>query len=157
MKFELWMIGKTAEPWIEDGMSQYEKRLKHYVPYERVVIPDVRNTRNRSALQFKEAEGQTVLERLEARDYLILWDEQGKLYDSVAFSERIQAFMNQGHKRVVWLIGGAYGFSDAVYARAQAKIALSPMTFSHQMVRTVVLEQLYRAMTILRGEPYHNS
>lgn len=157
MKAELWMIGKTADRYLEDGMAIYEKRLKHYLPFEVVLFSDVKNAKSLSQAQLKEAEGQLFLQKLDPRDHLILLDERGKQDDSVSFAKWMEQTLSQGHKRLIFLIGGAYGFSEAVYRRANGQRSLSKMTFSHQMVRLIMLEQVYRAMTILRGEPYHHA
>ncbi|MBL7977847.1 MAG: 23S rRNA (pseudouridine(1915)-N(3))-methyltransferase RlmH [Bacteroidetes Order II. Incertae sedis bacterium] len=156
MKIALWMIGKTAERYLEEGMAVYEKRLGHYVPFEVTVLPDVKQAKNLGVAQLKEAESVLVLDRLDKRDVLVLLDEKGKTFGSVAFAKWMEGQMNQSVHRMVMLIGGAYGFSEDIYRRAQFQISLSEMTFSHQLVRLVFLEQLYRAMTILKGEPYHH-
>jgi len=150
------MIGKTAERYLDEGMAVYEKRLRHYVPFEVSVLPDVKQAKNLHPAQLKEAEGALVLDRLEKRDILVLLDENGKTFGSVAFAKWIEGQMNVSAQRMVFLIGGAFGFSKDVYERAQFKISLSEMTFSHQLVRLIFLEQLYRAQTILKGEPYHH-
>lgn len=150
------MIGKTAERYLDEGMAVYEKRLRHYVPFEVTVLPDVKQAKNLNPAQFKEAEGTLILDRLEKRDMLVLLDEAGKTFGSVAFAKWIEGQMNVSAQRMVFLIGGAFGFSKDVYERAQFKISLSEMTFSHQLVRLIFLEQLYRAQTILKGEPYHH-
>lgn len=156
MKVELWMIGKTAERYLEDGMSIYAKRMKHYLPFEMYLLPDVRNAKSLNQAQLKEAEGTIFLDKLNDQDFLVLLDENGKSFRSMEFAKQMEKWMTHSHRRMVFLIGGAFGFSPAMYERANAKIALSPMTFSHQLVRLIFLEQLYRAMTILRGEPYHH-
>jgi len=156
MKIELWMIGKTAFPYIKEGMAIYEKRLGHYLPFQCTVIPDVKNAKNLKAHQIKEQEGNTILKKLKKEDFLILLDEKGKSFSSIEFARFLEQKFHLSHKRMVFLIGGAFGFSETIYKRANGKISLSKMTFSHQMVRLFVLEQLYRAMTILRNEPYHN-
>lgn len=156
MKAALWVIGNTSFPYLKEGTAIYEKRLKHYLPFDYTILPDIKNAKNLSKEQLKSKEGTTVLKKLEKGDWLILLDEGGKQFTSVKFANYLDSLLQQSHKRIVFLIGGAYGFSPKVYQRANAKISLSPMTFSHQMVRLFVLEQLYRAMTILRNQPYHH-
>jgi 23S rRNA (pseudouridine1915-N3)-methyltransferase len=130
--------------------------LKHYVSIERIEIPDLKNAKNLTIPQIKELEGKEILSKTQQGDQLILLDENGSQYSSVAFSQFIQQKFNSGGKNLVFVVGGAYGFSEAVYAAATGKISLSKMTFSHQMIRMIFFEQLYRAMTILKGEPYHH-
>ena len=156
MKIELWQIGKTNFPYLQEGISLYEKRLKHYLSFEIITLNDIKNAQNLRHEQIKTAEGALILNKLNSDDYLILLDEKGKMYDSVEFASYLDKIFLQTPKKVVILVGGAYGFSETVYERAQAKVSLSKMTFSHQMVRLFVVEQLYRAMTILRNEPYHH-
>jgi 23S rRNA (pseudouridine1915-N3)-methyltransferase len=156
MKLEFWMIGKTAFSYLEEGMAIYEKRLKRYIPVETRILPDIKNAKNLSPIELKRKEGELILSKINSDDCLILLDERGKVYDSVGFARFLEQQLQSSRKRLVFQIGGAYGFSEAVYQRANYKIALSKMTFSHQMVRLFFLEQLYRGMTILRGEPYHN-
>lgn len=156
MKAELWVIGNTSFPYLKEGTAIYEKRLKHYLPFECQTIPDVKNAKNLSKEQLKTKEGILILKKLEKGDWLILLDERGKEFTSLKFATYIENMLQQSHKKIIFLIGGAYGFSPDVYQRANAKIALSKMTFSHQMIRLFVLEQIYRAMTILRNQPYHH-
>lgn len=156
MKAELWVIGNTSFPYLKEGTTIYEKRLKHYLPFEYSVIPDVKNAKNRSKEQLKTKEGELILKKLDKGDWLILLDEGGKEFSSVKFAKYMENLLQLSHKRLIFVIGGAYGFSSEVYQRSNAKISLSKMTFSHQMVRLFVLEQLYRAMTILRNQPYHH-
>lgn len=137
-------------------IEEYQNRLKHYIKFKLEIIPDIKNTKNLSEKQQKEKEGNAILNKLNATDLLILLDEKGKQKTSVEFSEYLQKNMNSGLKQLVFVIGGPYGFSDAVYQKSQGKISLSKMTFSHQMVRLFMVEQLYRAFTILRNEPYHH-
>lgn len=157
MKLEMWVIGKTNARYLEEGIELYEKRVKKYLPFEIQVLPDVKNAGVLSALQLKEKEGEMVISRLKKDDFLILLDEKGQQYTSEQLAQQLDQWLMMSVKRLVLLVGGAYGFSDEVYAKAQAKLALSKMTFSHQMVRLFLLEQLYRAMSILRNEPYHNA
>ena len=156
MKFELWAIGKTNFKYLSEGEAIYEKRLSHYLNFRKEIIPDVKNPKNLKPAQLLDKEANTVLKKIKNEDFLILLDEGGKHFSSVDFSKKIQSWQMNGSRRVIFLIGGAFGFSDALYRRANEKISLSKMTFSHQMIRLFFLEQLYRGMTILRGEPYHN-
>ncbi|MCB0635662.1 MAG: 23S rRNA (pseudouridine(1915)-N(3))-methyltransferase RlmH [Lewinella sp.] len=156
MKVEVWCIGKTAEAYLREGIAVYEKRLQRYLPFALEVLPDVKGAGKLSATQLCEREGEQVLQRLRPEDGLILLDERGKEMGSVALAHWLDKQLQQPYRRLVLLIGGAFGFSPAVYSRAQDQLALSQLTFSHQMVRLFLLEQLYRAMTILRNEPYHN-
>jgi 23S rRNA (pseudouridine1915-N3)-methyltransferase len=156
MTIKLIAIGKTDSVSLKDLIKEYENRLKHYVKFELDIIPDLKNAKNLSENQQTEKEGELILKKLNATDVLILLDENGKQFDSVEFSGYLQKKMNSGIKQLVLVIGGPYGFSDAIYSKAQAKISLSKMTFSHQMVRLFIVEQLYRAFTILKNEPYHH-
>ena len=156
MKITLLLNGKTEDDYIAKGFALYEQRLKHYISFELIVIPALKNTKSLSIEQQKQKEGELIFKQIQNSDKLILLDEKGKEYNSVAFSEFIQQQMNSGIKNVVFVVGGPYGFSDEVYKRANGKISLSKMTFSHQMVRLFFVEQLYRAMTILKNEPYHH-
>ncbi|MDC8003733.1 23S rRNA (pseudouridine(1915)-N(3))-methyltransferase RlmH [Aureisphaera galaxeae] len=156
MKITLLAIGKTDDKNLQTLIDTYEKRLKHYVTFSMEIIPDIKNSKNLSEAQQKELEGQEILKRVTTSDALVLLDENGKTFSSVGFSEYLQKKMNSGLKNLVFVIGGPYGFSQAVYQKAQGKVSLSSMTFSHQMVRLFFVEQLYRAFTILRNEPYHH-
>lgn len=156
MKIEFWTIGKTNETYLKEGMAIFEKRIKRYLKLESVLITDLKNAKNLKPTQVKLKEGEKCLAKLKNGDYLILLDEKGKQFTSVKFAKFFEQQLNQSHHRIIFLVGGAYGFSEAIYKRANYKIALSEMTFSHQMVRLFFLEQFYRAMTILRNEPYHN-
>lgn len=156
MKTELWVIGKTNEKYLEEGISIYLSRLKHYLPFQMDIIPDVKNAGKLAPEQLVEKEGQIVLKRLKTDDLLILLDENGRSFTSEDFAAYIQQKLHSPAKRLVFLIGGAFGFSAEVRRRADDKLSLSRMTFSHQMARLFFLEQLYRAMTILRNEAYHN-
>ncbi|MCU0347447.1 MAG: 23S rRNA (pseudouridine(1915)-N(3))-methyltransferase RlmH [Saprospiraceae bacterium] len=156
MKAELWAVGKTAFPYLEEGMAIYEKRLGHYLTYATVILPDVKNAGNMAPEQLKQKEGEAIISKLKKDDFLVLLDERGKELSSVAFSAFMEQRLQMGSRRLVFLIGGAWGFSEALYERADYRLSLSKMTFSHQMVRLFFVEQLYRAMTILRGEGYHN-
>lgn len=156
MKVECWLTGKTQDGYLVEGISVYEKRLRHYLPFEMSVLPDVKQAGKMSPDQQKTREGEIILSRLKPEDFLILLDEKGRQFDSVGFSTWLENLLQQPWKRIIFQVGGAYGFSEEVYSRANAKLSLSSMTFSHQMVRLFFLEQLYRAMTIIRNEPYHN-
>lgn len=156
MKVEFWVIGKTSFPYLEEGIGIYKKRLTHYLPFKMTVFPDVKNAKNLTKQQLKEKEGALILNQAVKGDCLILMDENGKSFSSMKFAGYMEKQLQMSHKRLVFLVGGAYGFSEAVYQRSNTKLSLSSMTFSHQMVRLIFLEQLYRAMTILRKEPYHH-
>jgi len=156
MKVKFWMIGKTAESYLEKGMEIYEKRLPHYLPFQSEILPDIKQAKNMDQPTLKQREGESILKKLDNRDFLVLMDENGKQFRSINFAEQLERWSIQGIDTLVFLIGGAYGFSDEVYERANFKMSLSPMTFSHQMVRLIFLEQLYRACSINKGEPYHH-
>ncbi len=156
MHLELIVVGKTNASYLKTGIDEYISRLKHYLPFSMTIIPDVKNAKSLSQEQLKEKEGELILQRINKGDRLVLLDEHGKCFSSEGFSSYIHSFMLQGCKKLVFVIGGAYGFSSDVYKRKDAKVALSELTFSHQMVRLIFVEQLYRAMTILKGEPYHH-
>lgn len=155
MKITLLVVGKTTDSHIEALIQEYQKRLTHYVPFTLQVIPELKNTKALTSEQQKQAEGELILRTITSATDLILLDEHGKEYRSIEFADYIQKRMSSG-RDVVFVVGGPYGFSEAVYQRANGKISLSKMTFSHQMVRLFFVEQIYRAMTILRGEPYHH-
>ncbi len=156
MKITLILNGKTEDEHIIKGFSLYEQRLKHYITFETIVIPALRNTKALTTDQQKQKEGELLFKQIQTSDKLILLDENGREFNSVQFSEFIQHHMNSGIKNLVFVVGGPYGFSDEVYKRANGKVSLSKMTFSHQMVRLFFVEQVYRAMTILKNEPYHH-
>lgn len=156
MKVVLVVIGKTDEAYLRTGIEKFENRLKHYLPYEMQVIPDLKKTKNLSTSQQKAMEGQLILQAFRPGDHIVLLDEKGKEYRSVEFAGMLEKQMLAGLKRLVFVIGGPYGFSDEIYAKANGKISLSKMTYSHQMVRLIFAEQVYRAMTILKNEPYHH-
>ncbi len=156
MKIKLLSIGKTDNKNIQSLIDEYSKRLGFYISFEMQIIPDIKNTKTLSEIQQKQKEGEALLKYIEISDLVFLLDENGTSYSSLAFSEFLQKKMNSGIKTLVFIIGGPYGFSDEIYNRANGKIALSAMTFSHQMVRIFFIEQLYRAYTILRNEPYHH-
>ncbi|WP_425237445.1 23S rRNA (pseudouridine(1915)-N(3))-methyltransferase RlmH [Ulvibacterium sp.] len=156
MKIKMLVVGKTDSKPLFQLISDYETRLKHYIKFELDIVADVKNAQKLSESQQKDKEGEAILKKLSSTDVLILLDEKGKAYTSVEFSEFLQKKMNSGIKQLVFTVGGPYGFSDALYQRAQGSISLSKMTFSHQMVRLFFVEQIYRAFTILRNEPYHH-
>jgi 23S rRNA (pseudouridine1915-N3)-methyltransferase len=156
MKIKVVAIGKTDDKNLHTLIEAYQNRLKHYINFEIDVIPDIKNVKNLSETEQKEKEGELILKKIVTTDVLILLDEKGNAFSSVTFSEYLQKKMNSGIKQLVLVIGGPYGFSEAVYKQAQGKISLSKMTFSHQMIRLFVVEQLYRAFTILKNEPYHH-
>lgn len=156
MNIKLLTIGKTDNKALQSLIDDYTKRLSFYIKFDLEIIPDIKNVKNLSESQQKEKEGELILAKLTATDQLILLDEKGTTFSSVGFSDYLQKKMNSGAKNLVFVIGGPYGFSDEVYQKAQGKISLSPLTFSHQMVRLFFIEQLYRGFTILRNEPYHH-
>lgn len=156
MKIELWVISKTKEPYIKEGIQIYTNRLKHYCSFNLVAFPDPKFNSKTDVQKTKEKEAETVLKGLKKDDFLVLLDEKGKTMGSRKFASFLENFMTQGQKRVVFLVGGAFGFAQSIYDRANFKLSLSEMTFSHQMIRLFFLEQLYRAFTIIRNEKYHN-
>lgn len=156
MTIKLVCIGKTDKKELEELTDVYSKRLQHYIKFEFEIIPDLKKTKNLDENQQKTKEGELILSGIQNSDFLVLLDENGRQFTSESFSEYIQKRMNTGLKRLVFVIGGPYGFSQEVYARADSKVSLSKMTFSHQMVRLFFTEQLYRAFTILKNEPYHH-
>ena len=156
MKIVFIVVGKIVDTHLQALAADYAKRIGFYVPFEVQIVPDLKNTKNMAETEQKEREGELILKMLQPSDYLVLLDERGKEFRSVEFAQHIQDRMLTSCKRLCFLIGGPYGFSEAVYQRSNAKVSLSKMTFSHQMVRVIFLEQLYRAMTILKGEPYHH-
>lgn len=156
MTITLLTIGKTDNAELITLIDVYKKRLGFYVNFNLEIIPDLKKVKNLSEKQQKEKEGELILKKVSTSDTLILLDENGKQFSSMQFSEYLQKQMNSGLKNLVFVIGGPYGFSDTVYKRAQGKISLSKMTFSHQMVRLFFIEQLYRGFTILKNEPYHH-
>lgn len=156
MKILLLAIGKTSEEYLRTGISEYATRIQRYIDFDFEIIQNIKkgSTFNKEVL--KQKEGDLIVSKLEKSDFVVLLDEKGREFTSVKFSEYLQSKMITGMKRLVFVIGGAYGFSEEVHNRADSKIALSPMTFSHQIVRLIFLEQLYRAFSILKGEPYHH-
>jgi 23S rRNA (pseudouridine1915-N3)-methyltransferase len=156
MKIKLLAIGKTDDKSLIKLIDTYQNRLKHYIKFELSVIPDIKNAKNLSENQQKEKEGELILKQIQPTDQLILLDDKGKEFSSIEFSKYLQKKMNSGIKQLVFVIGGPYGFSEEVYKKSNGKISFSKMTFSHQMIRLFVVEQLYRGFTILKNEPYHH-
>jgi len=156
MKIAVMAVGRTSADYLRKGIDMYLARLRHYIPVDVVVVGDVKATRSLPEEQQKEAEGRALLAALRPGDRVVLLDERGEALTSRQFADRIGRRMSAGQKRLVFIVGGPYGFSADVYSRADARLSLSAMTFSHEMVRLFFVEQLYRAMTILRGEPYHH-
>jgi len=156
MKITLLTVGKTDKDWVKQGMDIYVSRLKHYIPFSITEIPELKNVSALSREQIKAKEGELILKNVKPADNLVLLDERGKEYSSVEFAKVLQDKINYEGKDIVFVIGGAYGFSEDVYRRANSRMSLSRMTFSHQMVRAIFAEQLYRAFTIIKGEPYHH-
>ncbi len=156
MNILLIVVGKNSEPWIEQGFNVYANRLKHYINFEINTIPVLKNAKNLSFDMQNKKEGELILNNLAPTDIVVLLDEHGKQYSSIEFSDFLMQKMNSGIKKLVFVIGGPFGFSEEVYKRADGKLSLSKMTFSHQMVRVFFAEQLYRALTIIKGEKYHH-
>jgi len=156
MKISLLMVGKTTNSQLIKLQDEYQNRLKHYISFESIIIPELKNTKNLSIAEQQEKEADLILKQIETSDDVILLDEKGKQFTSVEFSTFISKKMLASHKRMIFVVGGPYGFSERVYSRATGLVSLSAMTFSHQMIRLIFLEQLYRAFTILKGEPYHH-
>ena len=154
MKIKLIWIGKTNQSYLNEGISIYIKRLKHYTKLEIIEIKDIKNFTSKEDLKIKE--GQALLSKLTPEDFTILLDEKGKTYSSVLWAKKLESFQNQGKRCIAFIIGGAFGFHNDVYKRANGMLALSNMTFSHQMIRLFFLEQLYRGYTIIKNEKYHN-
>lgn len=156
MKIILLVVGKTNELSFKNAISDYQKRLKFYIPFEIKEIPELKNTKNLPKEVQKQKEGELILKSLTDNDDVILLDDKGKEYTSMQFASHLEKKMTMGNKQLIFIVGGPYGFSPEVYHRANEKISLSLMTFSHQMIRLIFTEQLYRAMTILHGDPYHH-
>jgi len=156
MGITLLTVGKTDVRWVMDGLDLYVSRLKHYVQFTLNEIPQLKNVSALTQEQIRQREGELILRSLKSSDEVILLDERGREYRSVEFASMLEDKMSRSGRNIVFVIGGAYGFSDAVYKRSDAMLSISRMTFSHQMVRTIFVEQLYRAFTILKGEPYHH-
>jgi len=156
MNIKLLAIGKTDNKALQSLIDDYTKRLSFYIKFELEIIPDIKNVKNLSEMQQKEKEGEFILSKISQADQLILLDENGTTFSSIGFSDYLQKKMNTGIKTLVFVIGGPYGFNEEIYKKAKGKISLSEMTFSHQMVRLFVIEQIYRGFTILKNEPYHH-
>ncbi len=156
MKIKLLVVGQTPKNYLSDGEAVFTSRLNKYINFEKQEIPDLKNAKNMTTEQIKQEEGKLLLQKIGTTDLVVLLDEKGKEYRSVDFAQWLQNTFNQGPKQIVFVVGGPYGFSDDVYTRANQKIALSKMTFSHQMIRLFFVEQLYRAFSILKNEPYHH-
>lgn len=156
MKITLAVVGKTSTGYLEQGVAEYVRRLGHYVPFDIQYIADLKNTKSLTTDQQKVSEGKLILQNLDKSDYVVLLDEHGKEYTSMQFADYVQKRMSSGARRVVFVVGGPYGFSQDVYNRANDNLSLSKMTFSHEMIRLIFTEQLYRAYTILNHEPYHH-
>lgn len=155
MKIIFLVVGKTTQKWVQAGLDEYFNRLKHYATVEMIVIPEVKAGKT-SPEKLKTLECQSILQQLGETDFVVLLDEKGKTYTSKQWAEQLQKWLNAAPKRIVFVVGGAFGFGGEVLQRANAKISLSTQTFTHQMVRVFFVEQLYRAFTILNGEKYHN-
>lgn len=155
MKTILILVGKTTDKHFQAGISDYVERIGHYMPFELVTIPELKNAKSLSEEQQKQAEGELILKKIKAGDDVVLLDEHGKEFRSIEFAKWLEAKHNKG-RRLVFVVGGPYGFSPAIYSRANEQLSLSKLTFSHQMIRLVFTEQIYRACTIIKGEPYHH-
>lgn len=156
MEIILLTVGKTSQSYVKTGFEDFQKRLSHYITFKNETIPDIRAAKSTPPALQKEKEGEAILNYLSPSDFCILLDENGKEYTSLEFSSRLGKVLNSGRKRAVFVVGGPYGFSTDVYRRADDKLSLSKMTFTHEMVRLFFIEQLYRAFTIMKGEPYHH-
>lgn len=156
MRITLLTVGKTDRDWVKQGMDIYTARLRHYIPFGIIEIPELKNVSSLSREQIKQREGELILKNIRPDNDVILLDEHGREYTSVQWAEVIEKKISLSGKDIIFVIGGAYGFSEAVYGRSNGMMSLSRMTFSHQMVRAIFTEQLYRAFTIMRGEPYHH-
>lgn len=156
MNIKVISIGKTNKSYLVEGENEYLKRLRKYLTVEKIEIPDIKGAKKMSEPEIKLKEGQLLLSKIQSTDFVVLLDDKGKMHSSVDFSKWMQNKMNMSTKTLVFLIGGAYGFSDEVYGRGQEKLSISKMTFSHQMIRMLFFEQIYRAFSILNNEPYHH-
>jgi 23S rRNA (pseudouridine1915-N3)-methyltransferase len=156
MKIALLQIGKTTERYLTEGIGVFEGRMRKYAAFEIFTIPDIRNTRNMTATELKTREGEKILQFFKNDDYIVILDDKGKEFSTIEFSSWIENTLMLQKKRLVFIIGGPWGFSDEVYQKADMLLSLSRLTFSHQMVRLLFLEQLYRAFTVIKGEPYHH-
>lgn len=156
MKIQLVFVGKTSKSYIQEAIEEYAKRISRYTSFEIKTIPDLKNSKNLSENQVKDLEGNSILKLIESSDYLVLLDDKGKSFTSKEMANWLEQKQTQSIKKMVFVVGGAYGFSSDVYMRVNEKISLSKLTFSHQIVRPIFLEQLYRCFTIINGEPYHH-
>ena len=156
MKIVLLTLGKTSEQYLLDGIERYKNRLKHYIPFEIIEIPNIKKTQKFSKTELMRKEGLLISTHIRSTDYVILLDDKGKEFSSLQFAQKLQGWLNSGKKRLIFVVGGAYGVSDEVYMKASEICSLSKMTFSHQMLRLIFSEQLYRAFSILKNEPYHH-
>ena len=156
MKIVLFVVGKTKEKYLLEGISKYQRRIMNYIKFDICELQNIKKTKNSSNFDLMKKEGDLILKKIQSSDYLILLDEKGKTFSSSSFANKIQSWMLSGKKRLVFVVGGAYGFSPTIYNRANERVSLSRLTFSHQMVRLFFVEQLYRGYTILNNEPYHN-
>ena len=156
MKITLVQIGKTGEKFISDGVDDYSGRIRKYAPFEIITIPDLKNTRNMPVTEQKLKEGEKICRLLNSEDYIVLLDEKGKEFSTIEFSEQLGRIFMLARKKLVFVIGGPFGFSAEVYNRADLRLSLSRMTFSHQLVRLLFAEQLYRVLTLMKGDPYHH-
>lgn len=156
MNIKLIVVGKNEQKYLKEALDIYIKRLTHYINFELVVLPDVKNAKNMSVSELKDKEAELILKHSAKADKVVLLDEKGKEFSSVEFSKYIEKQMNASLKTLAFVVGGAFGFSEKVYSQAGEKLSISKMTFSHQMIRLLFVEQLYRAFTIIKGEPYHN-
>lgn len=156
MKITLLTVGKTDVKWVREGLELYISRLSHYVKFAMVEIPELKNVSALSKEEIKSKEGELILKNIRPDDHVVLLDERGEMFTSINFASKIENHISRMGSDMVFVVGGAYGFSEPVYSRCNSKISLSKMTFSHQMVRVIFVEQLYRAFTIMRGEPYHH-
>ena len=156
MKIKLIVVGKTHAKYLIQAEEEYQQRLKHYIKFEKVIVPDLKNSKNLTPIEQNRREGELIISKIEKNEEVVLLDDKGVEFTSIKFAQFINQKMIQSTRCLTFIIGGAYGFSDEVYTRANAKLSLSKMTFSHQMVRMIFKEQLYRALTILKGEKYHH-
>jgi len=156
MKIKLIVVGKTHAKYLIQAEEEYQQRLKHYIKFEKVIVPDLKNSKNLTPIEQNRREGELIISKIEKNEEVVLLDDKGVEFTSIKFAQFINQKMIQSTRCLTFIIGGAYGFSDEVYTRANAKLSLSKMTFSHQMVRMIFKEQLYRAFTILKGEKYHH-
>jgi 23S rRNA (pseudouridine1915-N3)-methyltransferase len=156
MKITFLVVGKTENSYLKEGIDDYEKRLKHYVNFKIIALPNIKSNKKTSPEWLKNKEGEEIIKNFSKSSYKVLLDERGETFSSTAFADFIQKKMNQGLTELIFTVGGAYGFGKQVYEQADMQISLSKMTFSHQMIRLIFVEQLYRAFTIIKNEPYHN-